>query len=483
MKEVSLGRYAGPYSSPPFENYIQSPIGLVPKSNGDTRLIFHLLYPRTGKSVNTETPTELCTVRYPGFSDAIRMCMEEIEQYGSCMIAKSDMMSTFRNLGIKPEQFWFLVMKARSPWDNQWYYFADKCLPFRASISCSHFQRVSNAIAFLTDKINQKKPINYLDDYLFSAYLRTLCNAHVQSFLDLCESIKFPVSIEKTFWASTMLTFLGLLIDTVNQFISIPIDKVQRAIGLTEDILSGKKTTVHKMQKLCGFLNFLCRCIVPGRAFTRRLYSRFNTQMKPHYHINVNRELRSDLTVWMKFLAEPTVYCRPFIDFSQVLSAKLLDWYTDASGVIGCGGVCQGMRWFQMEWPAKFIVHFCPSIEYLELYAVTVSMLLWVRLYCNSRICIFCDNESVVKMLNNNTSSCHNCMILIRLIVLECLTWNIRLFAKHVRTKMNGLADSLSRFQNKRFRKLALEQGKIFSDVSCEIPKELLPMERIWLKS
>ena len=34
MKEVKLKRYAGPFEQVPFEHYIQSPIGLVPKDNG-----------------------------------------------------------------------------------------------------------------------------------------------------------------------------------------------------------------------------------------------------------------------------------------------------------------------------------------------------------------------------------------------------------------------------------------------------------------
>ena len=34
MKEVKLKRYAGRFEKPPFEFYIQSPIGLVPKDNG-----------------------------------------------------------------------------------------------------------------------------------------------------------------------------------------------------------------------------------------------------------------------------------------------------------------------------------------------------------------------------------------------------------------------------------------------------------------
>ena len=73
MKEVKLGRFAGPFAQVPFENYIQSPIGLVPKDGGRaTRLIFHLSYPKTGSSVNSETPEEFCSVQYPDFAEAIR---------------------------------------------------------------------------------------------------------------------------------------------------------------------------------------------------------------------------------------------------------------------------------------------------------------------------------------------------------------------------------------------------------------------------
>ena len=36
MKEVKVGRYAGPFSEVPFKNFIQSPIGLVPKAGNQT---------------------------------------------------------------------------------------------------------------------------------------------------------------------------------------------------------------------------------------------------------------------------------------------------------------------------------------------------------------------------------------------------------------------------------------------------------------
>ena len=135
MKEVKEHRYAGPFETIPFDSYIQSPIGLVPKDGGkDTRLIFHLSYPRGKKSsVNANTPIHLCTVQYPDFNEAIQLCLKAGK---SCKIAKSDIKPAFRNLGIRRQDWKFLIMKAVSPVNGKTYYFVDKCLPFGASISC-----------------------------------------------------------------------------------------------------------------------------------------------------------------------------------------------------------------------------------------------------------------------------------------------------------------------------------------------------------
>ena len=175
MKEVREKRYAGPFEEIPFDNYIQSPIGLVPKDGGkDTRLIFYLSYPRgTGTSVNANTPEDICSVNYPDFNDAIQLCIREGR---GCHISKSDMKSAFRNLGMKKSDWKYLVMKAVSPIDGKTYYFVDKCLPFGASISCSHFQRFSNAVKHIVQWRTKKNLVNYLDDFLFAALRKLLCN-------------------------------------------------------------------------------------------------------------------------------------------------------------------------------------------------------------------------------------------------------------------------------------------------------------------
>ena len=391
------------------------------------------------------------------------------------------MQSAFRNLRMKPGQFCLLVMKATCPIDGQVYYFVDKCLPFGASISCAHFQKFSDSIAHITQYKTGKVPVNYLDDFFFVAYLRALCDAQVRKFIEICNMIKFPVSLEKTYWSSETLCFLGLLIDAIHQFVSIPVDKVKRATDMIQEILGkrNKKITVKQIQKLCGFLNFICQCIVPGRAFTRRLYSYFSSSMKAYHHIRVSAEMRMDLHIWENFLAEPTVYCRPFLDYSHVFTAVDLDFYTDASGVIEYGGYYQS-NWFRNVWSEEFLSK-KPSIEYLELYAVTVGCVLWLKNFANKRVRIFCDNESVCFMVRDSSSKCKNCMILIRIIVLECLAWNVRLFTKHVPTDKNIFADALSRGQMKRFWTEASRKQKYFSRKPEQIPKAIFPPEKLWV--
>ena len=173
MKEVELGRFADPFEGePPFEHFVQSPIGLVPKDKGlKTRLIFHLSYPRTGHSVNSGIPKELCTVKYPDFEKAVDMCMGEGV---NCHIAKSDMSSTFRQVLLKKSQWYLLVMKAQHPVTKVTYYFVDKCLPFGSSISCAIFQSVSDAISYLVKYRSGRTNVNYLDDYLLAAALKRL---------------------------------------------------------------------------------------------------------------------------------------------------------------------------------------------------------------------------------------------------------------------------------------------------------------------
>ena len=243
------------------------------------------------------------------------------------------------------------------------------------------------------------------------------------------------------------------------------------------------KVIVHDLQKLCGFLNFLGRAIVPGRAFTRRLYAYAqNPKLKSHHHVRLTGEMKSDLAMWLKFLRQPMVMSRPFIDLNKELEADVLDMYSDASGnpELGFGATCYE-SWMYGKWEHGFVNRFEPSIEYLELFGLLAGVLKWGYRFRNKRIVLFCDNQAVIEMVNNTTAKCKNCMVLIRLLVLECLTQNIRVFARYVKSHDNFYSDSLSRMNLNHFWELAEQNGKRFKNVESTIPQDIWPISKIWV--
>ena len=69
-------------------------------------------------------------------------------------------------------------------------------------------------------------------------------------------------------------------------------------------------------------------------------------------------------------------------------------------------------------------------------------------------------------------------MVLIRIVTLESLKTNSRVYAKYVPTKLNGKADALSRMDFKRFKNLA---GDTMDMEKTEVPEVLWPMKKLWL--
>ena len=91
-KEVRLKRVGGPFDSPPFPTLQVSPIGLVPKKDGDFRLIHHLSFPDSNSINHCINSTE-GTVHYASIDDAAAI----ISALGpSSLLAKSDVKSAFR---------------------------------------------------------------------------------------------------------------------------------------------------------------------------------------------------------------------------------------------------------------------------------------------------------------------------------------------------------------------------------------------------
>ena len=409
-------------------------------------------------------------------------------------MGNTDVQSAFRLAPLSRASWPWLIMMAKHPLTFQWMFFVDKCLPFGASISCAIFQRFSNALCHIVKVKSSRQTINnYLDDFLFIAYTKMLCDSMIQTFLDTCYTIGVPIAEGKTEWGQTLIVFLGLLLDGHRMLICIPEEKRDKAIYTLNKLLDKKKATVRVLQTLCGYLNFLNRAIYPGRVFMRRMYSKYaslidkpmrkidrSTQLetettgqsvskttkilKPYHHIRLDSEFKSDCRIWLKFLTDPElskVVNRPMIDINMVTSSIDISFFTDASAnpLFGYGCIYES-RWTYGQWEENFIKEDKPSIEFLELYALCAGILMWENQIKDSRVIVHCDNMGVVGMINSMASTCKKCMHLLRILTLNGLLFSRRITAKYIKSADNILSDALSRMNLARFRKFGPHMNK-----------------------
>ena len=203
--------------------------------------------------------------------------------------------------------------------------------------------------------------------------------------------------------------------------------------------------------------------------------------LKQYHHVTLNADFLQDCRVWTQFLkAEDVHICHPFIDFSNP-EGEILNFASRAakSGKLGMG-VVFGNNWICMSWGQSFITDMDPSIEFLELYALTMALMTWSqvdRKLLNNRIVIFCDNQGVIQMVNNYATSCYQCHKLIHIIALCGIRYNLRVIVKFVRSQENVLPDALLRLDFKRFWRSAPYSMNPCPD---QLDNRLLPIEKLW---
>ena len=219
--------------------------------------------------------------------------------------SKGDLESAFRVLPLNWGSWAWLIMMAQHPESGEWQFFVDKCLPFGSSISCAHFQRVSNGLRHIIEVKTLSVVTNYLDDFFFIALTIIRCNHLIEQFICICHQICFPVSHEKTVWASEITVFLGVLLNGRDMLICLHAEKRIKAVEMLLYLKDKRKATVKELQVLCGYLNFLSKAIFPGRAFTRRMYAKYagvvrnspGSKLRQYHHVRLDYEFKLDCQV------------------------------------------------------------------------------------------------------------------------------------------------------------------------------------------
>ena len=216
QKEISLGRFIGPFTSPPFDKFVCSPLGLIPKKQpGRFRLIHDLSFPR-GASVNSSISPENTSVQYEN--------IENVKNGRHCLMAKADIEDAFRLLCVHPDDYHKLLLT----YNGAFYY--DRALAMGISSVCQLFERFSSAIHWiLTNKCRVSDMSHLLDDFFFVGPTGTnICQKALNSFMGVCDNVGIPIKHEKTQLPCTVITIYGIEIDSDLMIARLPQDKLSK---------------------------------------------------------------------------------------------------------------------------------------------------------------------------------------------------------------------------------------------------------------
>ena len=168
-----------------------------------------------------------------------------------------------------------------------------------------------------------------------------------------------------------------------------------------------KKCTKRKLLSLIGVLSFAANVVKLGRTFLRRLIDLSTVVSHLHHHISLNKDAGADIAWWQKFL--PT-WNRGEMFQEDIITSVDLFFFTDASD-IGMGGSFRD-EWFSIRWPRH---------------------LSWAKKLSSKQILFYCDNETVVEILNAGCcKSSKMIMKVVRKLFYVCARHNISLRAEHI---------------------------------------------------
>lgn len=408
-----------------------SPIGVIPKKHkpGKWRLIVDLSSPE-GASVNDGVSKDMCSLSYT----SVDIIAEKVVSLGQgTLLGKMDIKQAYRMVPVHPDDRFLLGMK----WQGAVY--VDKVLPFGLRSAPLIFTAVADALQWMMECNGVTYVDHYIDDYITVGRPNSdECARNLRSMHETCSKSGVPVEEDKSEGPSTVLTFLGIEIDTIRMALRLPDDKLKQLQQILAQWRGKKACRKKELQSIIGSLSHACKVVRPGRTFIRRLIDLLSVAKRPHHHIRLGHEARSDIEWWHCYA---TKWNGVSMLQSQSRENPDIVMTSDASGSWGCGAFC-GRRWFQLEW-SGFLESAHITIK--ELVPIVLGAAVWGRDWCGLSVRALCDNAAVVSIINWGNSQEREVMHLMRCLAFIQAKCRFSLFASHIKGSNNDLADALSR--------------------------------------
>lgn len=340
-------------------------------------------------------------------------------------------------------------------------------LPFGWTGSPAYYGVLGNAISFL---VRRESPASLIltnpDRQPFFSYVwvddHVLIEPDTPGRLDACAwalrlammAVLVPRSInEKKFTSwETHLTALGLEWDTVAMTVSMPQEKIDKAIDQLRAMRERGSATQNALEKLLGSLRHVFMCVRAAKPFFQRLMTLYRHAPRLGF-IKLTMGAQLDLAWFEAILQLGQLRSVPLTLFS-VLPVPTVQLYMDASNDGLCVLYEDRREFIRLQFDAEekgMIRQGNFSINVREQLSVAFAVLMWGAGWSNgenadyTHVRVWIDNKSAVAWSNRLQSKNEFSQELNRIIGVAEAIHSFRLSAEHISGSQNVMADLGSR--------------------------------------
>ena len=393
-----------------------------------------LSYPK-GNAVNdyiekNEYLGEISQVIFPKVDDFVEL----IKAKGKgCLLFKRDLARAYRQISVDPKNFNLVSFV----WKK--HIFCDTVLSMGLRSAANICQRVTNAISFILLQMGIAI-LNYLDDFA-GAERRDNAIFAYNCLGTVLQKCGFVESIEKASPPSEIMSFLGVLFNTLTMTMEITPERLTEIRHLIRTWLKKENATLKQVQSLLGKLNFIAACVKPSRIFVSRLliWLRSIYSSSEFDHL-IPLSVKKDLIWWNRFL--PLYNGISLMEYENWSKPDAI--FSSDSSLTACGGFWKGC-YFHAEFPESILRHEF-HISALEIFSIIICLKLWGRKFKGHRIVVFCDNQSVCQIINSGKSKSEILQDSLREICFIASCYEFELRAQHLSSRENRISDILSRW-------------------------------------
>jgi hypothetical protein len=453
--DLSHGRMLGPFTQPPYEHFVGSPMGVFQKKRSQKfRVINDLSWP-PGESINDFICRSDYSLQYVTIDDivsSVSKCKK------GAFLSKTDLADAFKQILVRKEDWGLLGCTLHDEVSGKLLYFVSCTLAFGLRSSPCLFNKYADALEYIMRQNKVSNVAHYLDDYVTWHDDRAICQTNLDIMLQTCNSLGFTVQSSKIVPPSTRIEILGIVIDTKLQQLQISTGRLAEIISELK-LWQGKvNTTKRKLLSIVGKLVFVSKVVRCGRTFTRRLIDLSKKAKHLHHRLRLNKAARLDIQWWLDYL--PLWNGVSYFPDASWTSNTVVNFWTDASD-IGLGAT-YSTSWFYINY-SKDYWWTSHTIAWRELYAVLVAAATWRNQLRGKRLLFHCDNACVVSILNSGTSKEPRMMELIRELFFISAYHGFEWHAVYLSSRENCYADALSRGDIHKFFAIAPEMDKFMT--------------------